>query len=326
MQAASVLSNDTQVKPAIVVWMARRREVSMAKTFKIFGTAALFAVSAAGVSLAQATPSQSIPPASTTQAAPSDTTYATGKPLETQSKEGFWGHMNPLARKKWVHRQVDPLKDRVNELDELQAKNANDIRDVDTRATAGINRAMMAANAADAHAADASGRADQANSLAVTANGHVNSLNGTVSNLDQYQSVTATEVRFTAGRTALGPKGKSDLDELASRLANEKGYIVEVQGYSRAGVPASQAMADAVERYLVTAHQVPVYRIYKTGLGKVKPADTASADEKPLTNGVRVTLLHNSLATMGTTTSGSLNQPQSATPASASRSGAGLEQ
>ncbi len=39
-------------------------------------------------------------------------TYATGKPLETQSKEGFWGQMNPLARKKWVHRQVDPIKDR----------------------------------------------------------------------------------------------------------------------------------------------------------------------------------------------------------------------
>src|SRR5438552_9325133 len=44
-------------------------------------------------------------------------TYATGKPLEMQSKEGFWGHMNPLARKKWVNRQTAPLKDRANELD-----------------------------------------------------------------------------------------------------------------------------------------------------------------------------------------------------------------
>ncbi len=59
-------------------------------------------------------------------------TYATGKPLEQQSKEGFWGHMNPLARKKWVKRQVDPIKDRTNELDQLQAKNANDIKDVDS--------------------------------------------------------------------------------------------------------------------------------------------------------------------------------------------------
>ena len=289
----------------------------MAKTYSIFGTAALFAASAVGLAGAQATPSQSIPPATTTQnAAPSaDGTYATGKPLQPDSKEGFWGHMNPMARKKWVRRQTDPLKDRVNELDELQAKNANDIRDVDARSTAGVNRAMAAANAADAHAADASGRADQANSVAISANGHVSSLNGTVSNLDQYQTVSATSVRFTPGHTALGTKAKSDLDELATQLASEKGYIVEVQGYSRAGVPQSQALADSVVRYLVTAHQVPVYRIYRTGLGKATPAETASADEKPLTNGVRVTVLHNSLATMG---SGAQTAPagKSATPSS----------
>ena len=275
----------------------------MAKTYQLFGTAALFAVSALGTALAQATPSDSTPPAAqqSAQGTASDATYATGKPLEMQSKEGFWGHVNPFARKKWVHRQVDPLKDRVNELDELQAKNANDIRDVDSRATTGVNRAMSAANAADVHAADASGRADQANSLAVTANGHVTSLNGTVSNLDQYQTVTATAVKFAPGRTVLGRQGKADLDDLATKLASEKGYIVEVQGYSRQGVPQSQAMADAVVRYLVTAHQVPIYRIYKTGLGKQNAAE-GNADETPIVNGVRVTLLHNSLATMGSST------------------------
>ena len=61
----------------------------------------------------------------------------------------------------------------------------------------------------------------------------------------------------------------------------------------------SQKMADTVVRYLVTEHQVPVYRIYKSGLGKVKPAE---GGETALVNGVRVTLLHNSLATMGNTT------------------------
>jgi hypothetical protein len=60
-------------------------------------------------------------------------------------------------------------------------------------------------------------------------------------------------------------------------------------------------MADSVVRYLVTEHQVPVYRIYRTGLGKntAKPADGETA----IVNGVRVTLLHNSLATMGTSAS-----------------------
>jgi outer membrane protein OmpA-like peptidoglycan-associated protein len=227
--------------------------------------------------------------------------YATGKPLEDQSKEGFWGHVNPFARKKWVHRQIDPIKDRTNELDQLQAKNANDIRDVDARAAAGIGKAMMAANTADSHARDAANRANQANALAGTANQRTAALSGTVSNLDQYQPVTAASVTFAAGRTALGPKGKADLDEIASKLASGKGYIVEVKGYSRAGVQTSQAMAEAVVRYLVTEHQVPVYRIYRTGMGRQTVSLDTAGGKKPLTNGVQVTLLHNSLATMDQT-------------------------
>ena len=55
-----------------------------------------------------------------------------------------------------------------------------------------------------------------------------------------------------------------------------------MQGYSRSGVQTSQAMADSVVRYLVTEHQVPVYRIYKTGLGKntAKPQMESSASNQ----------------------------------------------
>ncbi len=252
---------------------------------------------------------------------PNDTTtYATGKPLQGQSKEGFWGHMNPFARKKWVAREVDPIKDRANELDQLQAKNANDIKDVDSRASAGIDKAMMAANTADSHAADAANRANAAQTTASGASTRTDKLNGTVSNLDQYSQVTSTDVKFASGRTALGPQGKASLDDMATKLAGEKGYIVEVQGYSRGGVATSQAMADSVVRYLVTEHQVPLYRVYRTGLGKMtdKPADGETA----LVNGVRVTLLHNSLASMGSDSaanpSGTSTQTGQATPAGAS--------
>lgn len=281
----------------------------MMKPGNTFGLSVLVLGSAMGVSaLAQSNtptsdPATTAPAAQTSNPTPNNgmsaddkSTYATGKPLENQSKEGFWGHMNPLARKKWVKRQVDPIKDRTNELDQLQAKNATDIRDVDSRATTGINKAMTAANTADQHAQDAGTRANSAQTLAGTASTRTESLHGTVSNLDQYQTVSSVTVPFASGRTALGKTGKSNLDEVAQKLGSEKGYIIEVQGYSRSGVQASQAMADSVVRYLVTEHQVPIYRIYRSGLGKNTVKSTA--DEKALTNGVQVTLLHNSLATM----------------------------
>ena len=280
-----------------------------------------------GSSDGTAQPSPTIPSAQSTQTGsqsatgsktmnPSDdSTYATGKPLAGQSKEGFWGHVNPFARKKWVNRQVDPIKDRTNELDQLQAKNANDIRDVDSRSQAGINRAMTSANTADQHALDARSRADQAQGTATDASNRTTSLNGVVNNLDQYQTVASAPVVFVAGRTTLGPKGKAEIDEVASKLSGEKGYIIEVQGYSRGGVQASQAMADSVVRYLVTEHQVPIYRIYRTGLGK--NTQKTAEGEKPLANGVLVSLMHNSLANMpaaGASGSGNSKQTASVAP------------
>jgi hypothetical protein len=288
----------------------------MMKSGSNFGLSVMLLGSAIGVSAfaqsnAPATPPQADPAAasSTSTMNPDDkSTYATGKPLEQQSKEGFWGHVNPFARKKWVNRQVTPIKDQVNELDQLQSKNANDIKDVDSRSQAGIKNAMTAANTADQHAADAAQRANSAQTLAGNASTRTDALHTTVGNLDQYQTVSATSVPFAAGRTILGKNGKASLDTLASTLAGEKGYIIEVQGYSRSGVQTSQAMADSVVRYLVTEHQVPVYRIYRTGLGKNTAQPTG--DEKALVNGVQVTLLHNSLATLDSSSASNAGLPK----------------
>src|SRR5436190_8192131 len=226
----------------------------MMKSGKTFGLPALVLGSALGVSAfaqsstpATQTPDQSAQPAQSTPSSSStanpndNSTYATGKPLENQSKEGFWGHVNPFARKKWVNRQTGPIKDRVNELDQLQAKNANDVKDVDARSQAGIKNAMGAANTADQHAQDAANRANSANQLASNASTRTDSLNHTVGNLDQYQTVSSTSLKFAPGHTALSPTAKSDLDALATTLSGEKGYIIEVEGFSKSGVQASQA-------------------------------------------------------------------------------------
>jgi outer membrane protein OmpA-like peptidoglycan-associated protein len=226
-----------------------------------------------------------------------NSTYATGKPLATQSKEGFWGHMNPFARKKWVKRQLDPVKDRLNELDQLQAKNANDIRALDEKTAAGIHQAQSTADQANQTAIGATTTATQAQQLAQQAAGRTDRLNSTVANLDQYQKVNDTELLFRAGQTALNARAKQALDQIAAQLQGQKGYVLEVEGYSRvrgsAGITSSQHMADAVVRYLVTEHQIPVYRIHQLALGNARLEEGAPASYG---NAVRVSVMQNSLA------------------------------
>ena len=229
---------------------------------------------------------------------PSDnSSYATGQPLTTQSKEGFWGHMNPFARKKYVKRQIDPVKDRLNELDQLQAKNANDIRSLDSRTATGIHQAQSTADQANQTAQGATTTATQAQQLATQASGRTDKLNSTVSNLDQYQKVNDTELIFRPGQTVLNDKAKAALDQIATQLQGEKGYVVEIEGYSRAhgeaGIERSQHMADAVVRYLVTAHQIPVYRIHQLALGN---AHIEGGTAPTSGNAVRVSVMQNSLA------------------------------
>lgn len=243
-------------------------------------------------------------------AAQDNSSYATGKPLPTKTNEGFWGHLNPLARKKWVNRQVGPVKDRLNELDQLSAKNAGDIRDLDTRATAGIRKAQDTADGANQVATTANTQAGQASTLAKQASSRTDTLNTTVSNLDQYAPIADTEIHFRPGQTILNSKAKEALDDVATKLQGQKGYIVEVQGYSRsrgqAGINNSQAMADAVVRYLVVEHNIPVYRIYRVALGNA-PIETASnsGGSSAASRGslVHVTLMHNSLAALGSPSS-----------------------
>ncbi len=244
--------------------------------------------------------------ASNTNANPSDnSTYATGQPLPMKSNEGFWGKMNPFARKKWVNRQLDPVKDRLNELDQLQAKNAKDIKDVDARAQAGIHQAQSTADQANQTAVTASNTANQANQTAQQASDRTTQIGTTVSNLDQYQKVNDTEIRFRPGQTTLNERAKDALDQIATQLQGQKGYIVEVEGYShvrgQAGIQNSQHMSDAVVRYLAE-HQIPVYRIHQVAMGNAKIDDSDSS----ATHGsvVRVTLMQNSLAALNASSSG----------------------
>ena len=251
---------------------------------------------------------QSADQASSTQSG--STVGATGKePLQPPPHEGFWGHLNPFARKKYVQRQTQPIRDRVNELDELTAENSKQIKDVDSRAQQGIQMASAKANESDQHAIDAGNRANAAQQTAQQANTRVQNVENVVTNIDQYQASNQTEIRFKSGQTVLSKKAKDALDDMATPLKNQHGYIVEVQGFSaghgQAAITDSQKMAESVVRYLVLNHEIPVYRIYLVGMGNapVQAADTSDAKSKRMTGGrVEVSLLKNNLEQLASTT------------------------
>jgi outer membrane protein OmpA-like peptidoglycan-associated protein len=250
--------------------------------------------------------------AATDQAAQS----ATGKPLQPPPREGFWGHLNPFARKKYVQRQTEPIRDRLNELDELTASNSKAIKDVDARAQAGIQQASNKANDADQHAIDAGNKAQQAQQTATQANTRLNSVEQVVGNIDQYKATNQTEIRFKAGQTALSANAKSALDEMAEPLKNQRGYIIEVQGFSsshgQAGIQTSTKLADSVVRYLVVNHNIPVYRIYVVGMGNAAAQQVADqSNAKPSTgNRVEVSLLKNDLEQLSSNAAPAAAQPQ----------------
>jgi outer membrane protein OmpA-like peptidoglycan-associated protein len=231
---------------------------------------------------------------------------ADDRTLKYEQHEGFWGKMNPFARKKYVNKQLDPIRGRVNELDELTAKNSKMIADVDSRATAGIRQAMSKANDADAHAIEANNRANQAHETAQQAHSRITNVENTVSKIDQFQPVTQAEIHFSPGQSALSKNAKEALDEIAATLKDQKGYIIEVQGFSSgkgsAGIENSRQMAQMVVRYLVLNHSIPVYRIYTVGMGNA----AIQADGKTThTRGGRVelSLLKNGLGDLNTTSS-----------------------
>src|SRR5580692_12949833 len=132
--------------------------------------------------------SQAQAQSTTSQPAAVTTESATGKPLQPPAREGFWGRINPWARKSYVKRQVEPIRDRNNELDELTASNSKMIKDVDARAQQGIQLASTRASEADQHAIDAGNKAQAAQQTATQANARLATVEQVVGNIDQYKA------------------------------------------------------------------------------------------------------------------------------------------
>jgi outer membrane protein OmpA-like peptidoglycan-associated protein len=153
--------------------------------------------------------------------------------------------------------------------------------------------------AAVANTAKGGARAAQQTADAAVAG--VNETNERISALDDYVPQTTTAVNFKVNSAVLSADAKTKLDELATKALNTKGYVIEVAGFTDATGSLqknrilSQNRADAVIRYLVENHQIPLRRVVTPyGYGKTNPvADNTTREGREQNRRVEVKLLVN---------------------------------
>jgi outer membrane protein OmpA-like peptidoglycan-associated protein len=230
------------------------------------------------------------------------------EPIPAPTRTNFWDGddpnlvnlvTHPFANKKYVQRRVGPIRDRLNELDQLTSENGSTIKDVDTRATQGIQLASEKVNLADQHATDAASKAQTAQVSATQASTRVATVEQMVGNIDQYKDGAQTEIRFRPGQTVLSKAAKDALDQMAGSLKDQRSYIIEVRGFApghgSAAIASSRKMADSVVRYLVLNHQIPVYRVYVMSMGNPAAGGSGTMAKNSSGGRVEVNVMKNDL-------------------------------
>jgi OOP family OmpA-OmpF porin len=147
----------------------------------------------------------------------------------------------------------------------------------------------------------ARGGAKAAQDTADSAVAGVNATNERISALDDYEPQSVAAVNFRTGSAILSPDSKTTLDDIATKALNAKGYVLEVSGYAdttgsiERNRLLSQRRADAVIRYLVENHSIPLRRIVTPyGYGESHPvAENTSKEGRAQNRRVEIKLLVN---------------------------------
>jgi OOP family OmpA-OmpF porin len=203
------------------------------------------------------------------------------------------------ATKKYVRNTTAPVQAKVDQVGEQANRNAaateearKEIKAVDERAESGISAAKERAMTADNKAGEAMNKATEAATTAADAisrsdknTSEISAIRNIVANIDDYKPISEATVNFAFGKDKLSDEAKASLDKLASEKSNLKRFVVAVEGFTdkigsvEYNNALSQRRANAVVNYLVTQHDIPLYRIYMVGLGSQKPADEGKTRE-----------------------------------------------
>jgi outer membrane protein OmpA-like peptidoglycan-associated protein len=198
------------------------------------------------------------------------------------------------ATKKYVQQTADPIQKKVDQVADQANKEGSEIdvakKDIERHET-GINAAKERAMSAEAKANEAMAKATEAGQAGADArtaadkNGVElsslrNSVNTSLGNLDDYKLQAETAIPFGLNKGVLSPEAKEQLDQFVKEHAGFKRYFISVEGFTdKTGAASyndalSRNRADRVMAYLVTQHDIPVYRIQIVGLASEKPVDT----------------------------------------------------
>ncbi len=203
------------------------------------------------------------------------------------------------ATKKYVRETAAPIQTKVDQVADTTTKQGaaiddtrKEVKQVDERATTGIsaakeramtaenraNEAMTKANDAGKAAADAKNAADKSSS-------EVAQLRQVVGNLDDYKVAGETTVMFAFNKDKLTDESKQKLDALVADKNKYKRFMIAVEGFTdktgsaEYNAALSRRRANHVVEYLVSKHDIPIYRIHMIGLGPDKLVDEGRGRE-----------------------------------------------
>lgn len=111
-----------------------------------------------------------------------------------------------------------------------------------------------------------SGQIDELSAVAAEAKTVAGAANQRISALDDFDEQESATVNFRLNSALLSLKAKEQLDALAAKTTNARGYMIEVGGFADStggearNFRLSRLRADAVIQYLAVNHKIPLRR------------------------------------------------------------------
>src|SRR6266536_2165078 len=154
------------------------------------------------------------------------------------------------------------------------------------------------------------GQMDELYAVAAEARSEAGAANERISALDDYDVQESVAVNFRINSAVLSPEAKRQLDTVAEKALNAKGYMIEVAGHTDStgsetkNFRLSRERADSVIQYLAVNHKIPLRRfVTPMGYGKTEAvADNTTAAGRAQNRRVEVKILLNRGMSLNTQT------------------------